>query len=362
MEFTQIELEILFDLLREGNPLPASYKDRIVFEDDNSDSDDESNSKKPMVLEKLNDLIGSDLKKRGLFDKIRMIACSDIPVLIEGEKGAGKKLMARTIHEIGLGNDNPFIMVDCSSMSDDLSESQLLGHTRGAFTGAITEKKGLIEMADHGTIVFNEVDKLPIRSQVLLLRLLENKSIERLGSNKQLSIETRVIATSHNDLKEAIQKGSFRDDLYFHISSVTLPIPPLRERRDDIPALAKFFLDKYARQSNKRLAGFSAPALGVLWHHNWPGNVTELENRIKGAVVMTTGRKIIPKDLGFDIPKDTMKYAGMTLKDAREKMETEMVLKTLAKHKNNITRTADELGISRPTLYELMEKLKIPKP
>ena len=361
MKFTEIEIEILIDLLRKGSPLPETYKDRIVFENDNREADEEPDSQQPLISENLMGLINSDLKRSGLFGKIRTIALSNIPVLIEGEKGTGKILTARTIHEMSTRANEPFIMVDCKSMSDVLSKSQLLGHKRRAFTGAVTEKKGQIEMANQGTIVFDEVDELTRKAQALLLRFLENKSIERLGSNQQIYIDARVIATSDKDLKVAVKEGRFRDDLYFHISSATLSMTPLRERLIDIPFLAKFFLQKYAIQNKKRVH-FTSQAIGALLHHTWLGNVTELKHRIKGAVVMAVGSKINPKDIGFEDPLRKDEYARMTLKAAREQAERDMINHVLIKHANNIKKAATELGISRPTLYELMEKLKISKP
>jgi two-component system, NtrC family, response regulator len=361
MKFTEFEIEILIDLLREGRPLPDAYKDRIVFESDNREKDDELDSQQPLIPENLMGLIGSDLKRRGLFGKIRTIASSNIPVLIEGEGGTGKKLAARTIHEMSTRANKPFIIVNCNSMSEDLSESQLLGHEKGAFTGAVTENKGLIEMANQGTIVFDEVDALTHKAQALLLQYLENETIKRLGGNKQIYVDARVIATSDKDLKVAVKEGCFRDDLYFHISSVTLSMIPLRERLNDILILANFFLQKYAKQNQKRLR-FSSQAIGVLLHHMWFGNVTELEHRIKGAVVMANGRKINPEDLGFENPLRKDEYAGMTLKEAREQAERNIINHVLIKYANNISKAATELGISRPTLYELTDKLKIPKP
>ena len=361
MKFAEIEIEILIDLLRKGKPLPEAYKDKIVFEDANREADAEPDSQQPLIYEHLMGLIGSDLKRRGLFGKIRTIAPLKIPVLIEGEKGTGKKLTARTIHEMSTRANEPLIMVDCHEMSDVLSESQLLGHERGAFKGAVTEKKGLIEMAHQGTIVFNAVDELTLKAQALLLRFLENKSIERLGSKGQIDVDARVIATSDKDLMAAVKEGRFRDDLYFHLSSVTLSMTPLRERLIDIPILAKFFLQKHAKQ-NKKKVHFSSEAIGALFHHTWLGNVTELEHRIKGAVVMAVGGNINPEDLGFENTLREDEYAGMTLKAAREQAERNLINHVLIQHANNIKKAATELGISRPTLYELMEKLKISKP
>jgi two-component system NtrC family response regulator len=226
----------------------------------------------------------------------------------------------------------------------------------------VVEKKGLIEIADHGTIVFDEVDALPLKTQALLLRFLENRSVSRLGSDQQKYVDARVIATSHKDLKAAASDGRFRDDLYFHLSGITLAIPSLRERRDDIHALANFLYEKYVKQKNLRARGFSADALEALWHHKWPGNVTELENRIKKALVTAQDRKIRPEDLGLGTPMEKIQYSGMTLKDAREKCEKDLILQALSKNRDNIKKSAEDLGISRPTLYELMEKLKLSKP
>jgi DNA-binding NtrC family response regulator len=359
-KFTEAEIELIVKHLRDGMLLPKEWRGKIVFADE-PDKSHEANGKQPLY-ENLNGLIGIELRRRGIFDEIRNISASDIPVLIEGEKGTGKKLIARTIHKMGSRANGPFMMVECSSLSDVLSESQLLGHTRGAFTGAVVEKKGLIEIADHGTIVFDEVDALPLKTQALLLRFLENRSISRLGSDQQKYVDARVIATSHQDLKAAASDGRFRDDLYFHLSGITLAIPSLRERRDDIHALANFLYQKYVKQKNLRARGFSADALEALWHHKWPGNVTELENRIKGALVTAQDRKLRPEDLGLGTPMEKIQYSGMTLKDAREKCEKDLILQALSKNRDNITKSAEDLGISRPTLYELMEKLKISKP
>jgi two-component system NtrC family response regulator len=356
--FTEAEIGLIVELLQSGEPLPKALRWKIAFEDELADAPDGS----ALLHEKLKGLIGTDLKRMGLFDKIHMIAPSDFPILIVGENGTGKKLIARTIHETGLRGKGPFILVDCSSLSEAHAENQLLGHESGAFTGAVTGQEGLIEMAAHGTVVFNDIDALPIKAQAVLLRFLENKCIGRLGSNQQKSVDARVIATSHQDLKAAVIAGRFRDDLYFHVSVITLAIPPLRERRDDIPVLASFFHQKYAKLSMKGITGFSADALEALWYHKWPGNVTELENRIKGAVVTAGGQKIRPEDLGLGARMEKIQYAGTTLKDARAKLEKDLIERTLLINKNNITKTAWDLGISRPTLYELMEKVKIPKP
>ena len=358
--FTEAEIDLIVELLRGGVPLPKELRGKIAF-DDEPDEAHEDIGKQPFH-KKLKGLIGTDLARRGIFDRIRAIASSDIPVLLEGEKGTGKRLTARTIHEMSARGDGPFIMVDCSSLSEVLSEGQSLGQERGAFTGAVAEKEGLIEMADHGTIVFIEIDGLPLKTQAVLLQFLENKSIGCMGSNQQKSVDARVIATSHQYLKAAVREGSFREDLYSHVSAITLTIPPLRERQNDILVLANFFHQKYAKLNNMRIMGFSADALEALWHHQWPGNATELENRIKGAVVMAGGRKIHPGDLGFSARMEKIQYAGMTLKDAREKLEKDLILQTLSNNKNHITKTAEDLGMSRTTLYDLMEKLKISKP
>jgi two-component system NtrC family response regulator len=357
--FTEAEIGLIVELLQSGQPFPRELRGMIAFEDE---LEEEAPEGKEIFHDHLKGLIGTDLARRGLFDKIRAIAPSDVPVLIEGEKGTGKRLAARTIHGTGLREKGPFIVVDCVSLPEALAEGQLQGYEQGAFTGAVAEQEGLIEMADHGTIVFNEVDALPMKAQAVLLRFLENKTIGPLGSNQQKPVDARVIATSHQNLQAAIREGRFRQDLYFHLSAITLTVPPLRERRDDIPVLANFFQQKYAKLNQTEIKGFSPDALEALWHHKWPGNVAELENRIKGAVVTARGRKIRPKDLGLGAQMEKIPYAGMTLKDARAKLEKDLIEQALLNNKNNLTKAAEDLGISRPTLYDLMEKVKIPKP
>jgi DNA-binding NtrC family response regulator len=357
---TEVDIALIVRLLRDGAPLPKELREKIVFEDELDQAHKDNG--KPPLHEHLRGLIGTELRRRGLFDEIRDVASSDIPVLIEGEKGTGKKLIAQTIHEMGSRGNGPFIMVDCSSLPDVMAESQLLGHIRGAFAGAMVEKTGLIEMADHGTIVLDEVDALPLKMQALLLRFLENNSIGRLGSSQQIAVDARVIATSHLDLNAVVTAGSFRDDLFLHLSAKTLSVPPLRERRDDILVLANFFHKKYAELKHTRIMGFSADALEALWHYKWPGNVTELENMIKRALVKVRSRKIRPEDLGLGTPIERIQHADKTLKNAREEWEKDRILQALSKNRDNITRTAEDLGVSRPTLYGLMEKLKISKP
>jgi two-component system NtrC family response regulator len=358
MKLTDREIDIITEFLRIGEPLPKEFKERLLFQgDENVIDDNVAHIKRPLFHEHLKELIGAELKRQGLFDKIQQIASSDVAVLIEGERGTGKKLIAKTIHEVGSRVNGPFIMVDCSSISEVLSEGLLVGHERGAFEGAIREKKGRIEIANHGTIVFDEAEKLPSKSQAVLLRFLRDKVTERLGSNQQISIDARVIAaTSHQDLKAAVLEGTFRNDLYYYISSITLSVPPLRERRADIPALSDFFLLKYSKLYRKKIRGVSPQALEALWHYNWPGNVSELENRIKGAVVTAKGIELTPEDLAIETPKDKKE---MRLKDARENLERNLILRALAKHRNSITEACEELGISRPTIYDRMKKLQI---
>jgi two-component system NtrC family response regulator len=359
MKFTKKEIDIISEFLRIGEPLPKEFKERLIFQGDDSAADEETHIKHPLIHEHFKGLIGQELQRLGLFDKMRMIAPSDISALIEGERGTGKKLIAKMIHEMGPRVNSPFIIVDCSSIPEDISEGLLLGHIRGAFPAAYKEKTGLIENANRGTIVFNEVDKLPTKCQAIVLRFLQNKRTWRLGGTKQIPVDARVIATSHQDLKMAIKEGRFIVDLYFRINSVTLSIPPLRERRGDILALADFFLLKYAKQSQKRIVGFTSNALQALWCHDWLGNVTELENRIKGAVAIAMDTKIKLEDLGADIPNE---YTGIGLKEARNNLERELILKALSRHRNSITKACKDLDISRPTIYGLMNKLKIPRP
>jgi len=302
-------------------------------------------------------MLGTSDKMQDVFAMIRKVATTDAPVLIEGESGTGKELVARAIHQRSTRNTGPFIVINCSAIPETLLESELFGHEKGAFTGAHVQRKGRFEMADCGTLFLDEIGELSLPLQVKLLRFLQERVIEHVGGRKEIEVDTRVIAATNRDLKEAMQNGSFREDLYFRLGVINIYLPPLRERRGDLLLLAKAFLTKYAEESGKKLNGFTVSATEAIEKFDWTGNVRELENRIKRAVIMAEGKRLTTRDLEMEATR--AKYESMSLKEAREAMEKELIERSLARNKGNITKTAVELGVSRPTLYDLMQKAGI---
>ncbi|HYG22468.1 MAG TPA: PEP-CTERM-box response regulator transcription factor [Verrucomicrobiae bacterium] len=302
-------------------------------------------------------MLGTSSVMQSVFASIRKVATTDVPVLILGESGTGKEMIARAIHQRSGRRGGPFIAINCGAIPENLLESELFGHERGAFTGAHVQRKGRIEHADGGTLFLDEVGELPLPLQVKLLRFVQEQSIERIGGRSTIHVNTRVVAATNVDLKKAMLEGKFREDLFYRLAVVSVKLPPLRERINDIPVLAKAFLQKFAKQQNRNSLDFSAKALRAIQCHLWPGNVRELENRVKRAVIMAEGRYVGPTDL--ELIDDAAPTTGLTLKQARENAEREVVLAAMQRSGGKISRAAEELGISRPTLYELLEKLGI---
>lgn len=303
-------------------------------------------------------MIGSCKKMEEVFTKIRKVAATDVPVLIMGESGTGKELVAKAIHLASNRKDKPFIVINSSAIPETLLESELFGHEKGAFTGAHIRRKGRMELADGGTLFLDEIGELSLNLQVKLLRFLQEKKIERVGGREEIAVDTRILAATNVDLNRAIKEGKFREDLYYRLGVVTISLPPLRDRGDDIFLLANFLLKKYALENNKKIIGFTPSALEAIEAYNWPGNVRELENRIKRAVIMADRSKISAEDL--ELASAYTKY-GKTLREAREALERDFINRALMKNRGNVSKAAEELGISRPSLYELMEKLGIQK-
>jgi two-component system, NtrC family, response regulator len=287
------------------------------------------------------------------------VATTDVSVLINGESGTGKELVARAIHQHSNRNIGPFVVINCGAIPENLLESELFGHEKGSFTGAHIQRKGLIEMAQGGTLFLDEIGELPLGLQVKLLRFLQEQTIERVGGRVQIAINARVLAATNQDLQKAVAEGRYREDLYFRLGVITIALPPLREREGDLILLANAFLHRYVQETRKKINGFTQQAVRAMSQYAWPGNIRELENRIKRAVVMADGAKVNPLDLELETAKG--KYYGLTLKEAREAVEKELILRALQRNKGKVTQTADELGISRPTLYELIEKLGLQK-
>jgi two-component system NtrC family response regulator len=308
--------------------------------------------------EAFEDLIGVSEAMQQVFSSVRKLAVTDAPVLIVGESGTGKELVANAIHRLGTRAQGPFAAINCGAIPENLLESELFGHEKGAFTGAHAQRRGRIELAHGGTLFLDEIGELPLLLQVKLLRFLQERKLQRVGGRQDLTVDARVISATNSDLKAALREGRFRDDLYYRVAVVTVPLPPLRERGEDVFLLARAFLERESAQSRKKITGFTPEALRAIEGHPWPGNVRELENRVRRAVVMSDGPLVGSVDLELEAaPGDAAQSRG--LREMRETVERETIRKALSRNRGNVSQTAAELGISRPTLYGLMEKLGI---
>lgn len=300
------------------------------------------------------EMVGTTETMKTLFDTIRRVASVEAPVFIHGESGTGKELAANAIHERSSRSAGPFIAVNCGAMPSNLIQSELFGHEKGAFTGATARKTGKIEAATGGTLFLDEIGDLPIETQVNLLRFLENQTITPVGDIRERTVDVRIIAATHRDLESAVEEGTFREDLYHRLNVLRVDTPPLRERQDDIEVLANFFFKKFADEKSPALKGFSQESLAVIRHYEWPGNVRELINRVRRAMVMCDKRLIRPIDMGLErrkLPRDSI-----TLEEARDQAERQVLVATLARNRYQISQSAKELGVSRVTLYRLIEK------
>jgi two-component system NtrC family response regulator len=304
----------------------------------------------------LDDMIGGSPAMLDVFAAIRKVAASDATVLVLGESGTGKELVARAIHRLSTRQRGAFVAINCGAIPDNLLESELFGHEKGAFTGAHVQRKGRIEMAHGGTLFLDEIGDLSLPMQVKLLRFLQERRIERVGGRQEIPVDVRVLSATNANLKEAMRAGRFREDLFYRIGVVTVSLPPLRERGEDVTVLASAFLERSAAEAQRRVPGFTREALAAVQAYSWPGNVRELENRVKRAVVMAEGARITAADLELDAAAP---LEGRGLRDVRAQLERETIQRTLSRHGGNVSRTAAELGLSRPTLYTLMEKLGI---
>lgn len=320
--------------------------------------EDENRKLQKMIAgQPFEEIIGQSQPMQAIFSAIRKVAPTDAPVLIIGESGTGKELIARAIHRQSTRREAHFVTINCGAIPENLLESELFGHEKGSFTGAHIQRKGKIESAQGGTLFLDEIGELHLPLQVKLLRFLQEHKLEHIGGREEIIVDARVIAATNVDLKKAIAEGRFREDLYYRLGVVTISLPPLRDREGDILLLASFLLQKYSAENKKKIPGFTRQATIAIQSYNWPGNIRELENRIKRAVIMTEGQRLTPEDLELASPHK--KYEGLGLKEAREALEKDIIQKALAKNRGNISQTAAELGITRPTLYELMVKLEI---
>ena len=286
---------------------------------------------------------------------IERVANTNVSVMLLGASGTGKELLARGVHDASPRAEGEFVAINCAAIPENLLESELFGHEKGAFTGAVKTTPGKIEQADGGTLFLDEVGDIPLPLQVKLLRFLQERTIERIGGRKALAVDTRIVCATHQDLEAMIADGRFREDLFYRLAEIVIRIPALKERAGDPPLLAKAFLTRLAAEMNPQVKGFAPDALAAIEAWGWPGNVRELENRVKRAVIMADGRLVtaVDLDLAADGDEDDQ---PLNLKAAREQVDRLVIRRALARSDGNISGTARLLGISRPTLYDLMKQ------
>ncbi|MHB8985430.1 MAG: sigma-54-dependent transcriptional regulator [Eubacteriales bacterium] len=307
-------------------------------------------------------LLGQSPRMQALYKDIGRVADRNVTVLILGESGTGKELVSWAIHRNSSRRDRPFVKINCATIPENLLESELFGHEKGSFTSADRRKQGKFELANRGTILLDEIGEISMSTQVKLLRVLQEKEFERVGGTETLKVDVRILAATNKDLARLVKEGGFREDLFFRLNVVSIWVPPLRERREDIPFLANHFVQKFRGEFNKQITGFSQEAMDLLCRYDWPGNVRELKNACQRAVVMSTGQVILPDDIPFSVQArnqgvETPEYSpGMTLKEIVSDVERQVILKVLQENNWNRSTTAEALGINRRSLYAKMKE------
>ncbi len=286
---------------------------------------------------------------------IERVADTNVSVMLLGASGTGKELLARGLHDASDRRDKPFVAINCAAIPENLLESELFGHEKGAFTGAVKTTEGKIESANGGTLFLDEVGDIPLALQVKLLRFLQERTIERIGGRKEIAVDTRIVCATHQDLEAMTADGRFREDLYYRLAEIVVKIPPLEERPGDAVLLAKAFLKRFAEEMNPQVTGFGPDALAAIDDWKWPGNVRELENRVKRAVIMAEGKLVSAGDLDLQENGEDRDDV-LNLKSAREQSDRLVIRHALARSEGNISNTAKLLGISRPTLYDLLKQ------
>ncbi len=299
------------------------------------------------------EIVGTSRPMQEVFRKVEKVASTDISVLITGETGTGKELIAREIHRRSPRRERPFVTINCGAIPENLLESELFGHVKGSFTGAVANKAGKFQAADGGTLFLDEIGEMPLNLQVKILRAIQEKVVVRVGDTRPEVVDIRILAATNRELEEEIRRARFREDLYYRLNVVNLHLPPLRERGDDIPVVARYLLSRYGKEYESRVKGFSPNAAVAIRKYDWPGNIREMENRIKKAIVLAEGNLIGPEDLGLS--GDALP-AILSLAEAKDKFQRDYINEVLALNNGNRTKTARDLGVDPRTIFRHLEK------
>lgn len=308
----------------------------------------------------LDGIIAASDKMLDVCRMVEKVAPTNATTLLLGESGTGKELLAKAVHSLSSRVDQPFVAINCAAIPENLLESELFGHEKGAFTGAVKQTEGKVELASGGTLFLDEIGDMPIALQAKLLRFLQERTVERVGGRQEIPVDVRVVCATNQNLEQRIADGEFREDLFYRISEITIRIPPLRDRTGERIILARSLLAKHTATENRHIKGFTPEAEIAIQKHSWPGNVRELENKIKGAIIMAEAKQITPDDLGLsasDAEADIL-----NLREVRKVAESQAIKRSLAHASGNISKAAKLLGITRPTLYDLLEKYDIQVP
>ena len=316
---------------------------------------------KGTVSSPLNGVIAASPSMLKVCRTIERVAKSDVNVLLTGESGTGKEVMAQAIHEIGPRASKPFVAINCAAIPENLLESELFGHEKGAFTGAIKRTIGKVEQADGGTLFLDEIGDMPVSLQAKMLRFLQDRTFERVGGRSPIEVDVHVVSATNRNLEKMIQEEYFREDLFYRLNDLTVEIPPLRDREGDAILLARYFMNKYCREFSRSLKGFTDGASAAISAYEWPGNVRELESKVKRSIIMADDKHIDTEDLGIP-PAEDAEEVFPTLRQVREDAERDVILRALAHTKNNVSVAAKLLGVSRPTLYDLINNLGLERP
>jgi two-component system nitrogen regulation response regulator NtrX len=311
------------------------------------------------------EIVGNSPEILQLKEQIKIVGPTNGWVLIAGENGTGKELVAREIHQMSLRADKPFVEVNCAAIPEELIESELFGHEKGSFTGALTKRRGKFDLATEGTIFLDEIADMSLKTQAKILRTLQEQKFERVGGTEMIFVDVRVIAATNRDLKEEIQKGRFREDLYYRLNVIPIAVPPLRERKADIPILVEHFIAEFCLENNKEMKKISPEAMDLLISYSWPGNVRELKNVVERMVIMTRGPMIEARDVPDPVreqPKGPPEFSFFEfnlLKDARREFERRFIMKKLMENEENISKTAELIGIERSNLHRKIKSYGI---